>query len=126
MAAINSDSEDAEGENNERERHQMFQPNSTRANWKRNSVYNQMLEDDFDELEDNDIDTANYAVTANSLRRSDMAFDPALAKLARVNSGNSFERKVMEMETTMRKKRKEVDDDGFTNYTELNLTLLKK
>ena len=126
MAAINSDSEDAEGENNERQRQHMFQPNSTRANWKRNSVYNQMLEDDFDELEDNDIDTANYAVTANSLRRSDMAFDPALAKLARVNSGNSFERKVMEMETTMRKKRKEVDDDGFTNYTELNLTLLKK
>ena len=55
-----------------------------------------------------------------------MAFDPTLAKLARVNSGNSFERKVMEMETTMRKKRKEVDDDGFTNYTELNLNLLKK
>ena len=126
MAAISSDSEGAERENNENEKQNLFEPNSTRANWKRNSVYNQMLEEDYDELEENDIDAANYTVAGNSLRRSDMAFDPTLAKLARVNIGNSFERKVMEMETTMRKKRKEVDDDGFTNYTELNLTLLKK
>ena len=68
-----------------------------------------MLEDDYDELEEDVIDAAER----NPLRRSDMAFDPALAKLARVNSSNSFERKVMEMETTMSKKRKEVDDDGF-------------
>ena len=40
MAAIDSDLEDAEGENNENERQQIFKPNSTRANWKRNSVYN--------------------------------------------------------------------------------------
>ena len=65
MAAINSDSEGAEGENNENERQNQFQPNSTRANWKRNSVYNQMLEEDYDELEENDIDAANYNVAGN-------------------------------------------------------------
>ena len=46
--------------------------------------------------------------------------------MARSDSGDSFERKVMEMETTIRRKRKDVDDEGFTNYTDLNLTLMKK
>ena len=65
MAAINSDSDNDQGENNENERQQIFKPNSTRANWKRNSFYNQMLEDDYDELEENDIDAANNAATGN-------------------------------------------------------------
>ena len=51
MAAISSDSEGAERENNENEKQNLFEPNSTRANWKRNSVYNQMLKEDYDKLD---------------------------------------------------------------------------
>ena len=47
----------------------------------------------------------------------------------RVDSDESFERKLMEMETSIRKqqtKKREVDDEGFTNYTDFNLSIMKK
>ena len=47
----------------------------------------------------------------------------------RVDSDESFERKLMEMETSIRgrlSKNREVDDEGFTNYTDLNFSIMKK
>ena len=60
------------------------------------------------------------------------AFDPKKAALARNDSsgfGDSLERKVIAMETKIRGRRqkdRDVDDEGFTNYTDLNLTLMNK
>ena len=44
--------------------------------------------------------------------------------MARANSGDSFERKVLEMDLTIRRRNYDVtkdEDDGHTNYTDLNI-----
>ena len=48
--------------------------------------------------------------------------------MARANSGDSFERKVLEMDTTIRRRIyvTKDEDDGHTNYTDLNIKEQKK
>lgn len=88
---------------------------------------------DRDELQEEGEDEQHHVMARaappihSSLRTSTVAFDAKKAQLYRTNSGDSFERKVMEMETKIRgNQAREVDDEGFTNYTDLNLTLIKK
>ena len=47
----------------------------------------------------------------------------------RTDSGDSLERKVIQMENKIKDRQqnlREVNDEGFTNYTDLNLTLMKR
>ena len=97
------------------------------------------MENDPDELSEGDgqqeggirVSNAGPAIYT-SIRASTLAFDPKkAATMARNDSddGDSLERKVMEMESKIRVRRQNrqvVDDEGYTNYTDLNLTLMKR
>ena len=64
-------------------------------------------------------------VTYHSVRKSQPAFDVLRAKIERDDSGDSFERKVLEMDSNIRRRNNAVRDDdiGLTNYSELNITM---
>ena len=94
------------------------------------------MENDPDEISEDGQEGARIGNAApalyTSFRSSTLAFDPKkAATMARNDSddGDSLERKVMEMESKIRvrrQNRQEVDDEGYTNYTDLNLTLMKR
>ena len=94
------------------------------------------MENDPDEISEDGQEGARISNAApalyTSFRNSTLAFDAKkAATMARNNSddGDSLERKVMEMESKIRVRRQNrqvVDDEGYTNYTDLNLTLMKR
>ena len=62
-------------------------------------------------------------VSYHSVRKSQPAFDALRAQVERDDSGDSFERKVLEMDSNIRKRNNALRDEdiGLTNYSELNL-----